>query len=188
MIRNNLSDMMCLDIYLSGLSDLEYKKVQKHLKPSGRVIPPLLCWEFYYPAYQKRMREIEINADLRALHKYSNKFNWRIDLDKMLNAFPYDALILTDKTKNILWVNNGFTEMTGYPKSQAINRDPGFLQGEKTSKAVILKIRDKIQQTKPFKTEIINYRKDGSIYNCEIRFFPLIGENSLHFLALERVV
>lgn len=115
-MRNNLSDMMCLDIYLSGLSDLEYKKV------------------------------------------------------------------------HILWVNNGFTEMTGYPKSEAINRNPDFLQGEKTSKAVILKIRNKIQQTKPFKTEIINYRKDGSVYNCEIRLFPLIGESSLHFLALERAV
>lgn len=78
--------------------------------------------------------------------------------------------------------------MTGYPKSQAINRNPIFLQGEKTSEAVKLRIRNRIQQTKPFKAEIINYRKNGSIYNCEIRIFPLIGDNSLHFLALERAV
>ncbi len=188
MTRNNLSDMMCLDIYLSGLSDLEYKKVQKHLKPSKRVMAPLLCWEFYYPEYERMLNKATINADIKALHKYSGKFNWRIDMDKTLNIFPYDALVLTDETKNILWVNNGFTEMTGYPKSEAINRNPVFLQGEKTSKAVIFKIRNKIQQTKPFKMEIINYRKDGSIYNCEIRLFPLIGESSLHFLALERAV
>lgn len=98
-MKNNLSDMMCLNIYLSGLSDLEYKKVQKHLKPSKRVMPPLLCWEFYYPEYQRMLNRATINADLKALHKYSGKFNWRIDLDKTLNAIPYDALVLTDETK-----------------------------------------------------------------------------------------
>lgn len=51
-MKNNLSDMMCLDIYLSGLSKSELEKIQKHLKPSKRTVPPLLCWDIYYPYYQ----------------------------------------------------------------------------------------------------------------------------------------
>lgn len=187
-MKNNLSDMMGVDMYLAGLSKSEFKKIQKYLKPSNRTVPPLLCWDICFPYYQEMLNKAKINTELQVLYKYSRRYNWNIDLDKTLNAFPYEALVLTDETKNILWVNNGFAEMTGYPKSHAINRSPGFLQGEKTSEAVKSGIRKKNQLKKPFKEVIVNYRKNGSTYNCEVRIFPLAGDNSLHFLALEREV
>jgi PAS domain S-box-containing protein len=179
---------MCLDIYLSSLPKEEYQKISKYLKPTKRLIPPLLCWDIYYPAYQKMLERASIDADLQMLSKYSKKHSWNIDLAEVLNAYPYEALILTDETKTILWVNSGFIDMTGYSKSQAINRNPSFLQGEKTSEKVKQRIRDKIQLKKPFSEEIINYRKDGTEYNCEVRIFPIIGDNSSYFLALEREV
>ena len=96
--------------------------------------------------------------------------------------------MLTNASKKILWVNNGFTEMTGYSKPQTINRNPSFLQGENTSEEVKKRIREKIQNEEPFIEEIINYRKNGSEYNCEVRIFPLSGNSSMHFLALERAI
>jgi hypothetical protein len=63
------------------------------------------------------------------------------------------------------------------------------LQGENTSEAVKLRINEKIEQNKPFKEVVVNYRKNGEMYNCEIQIFPLTGNNnSIHFLALEREV
>ena len=187
-MKNNLSDMMGLDMYLASLSKPELGKIQKYLKPSKKLVPPLLCWDIWYPHYQEMLNKAKIDSDLKALRKYSKKLNWRFDLDKTLNAFPYEALVLTDETKTILWVNNGFSEMTGYSKSKAINRSPSFLQGEKTSEKAKERLSQKIRLQKPFKEEIINYRKNGEIYNCEIRIFSLAGDNSLHFLALEREV
>ncbi len=148
--------MMCLDIYLSGLSKSEFEKIQKHLKPSKRTVPPLLCWDIYYPHYQKMLNKAKINGDLKALQKYSRKLNWRFNLDKTLNTLLYEALVLTDETKNIVWVNNGFSEMTGYSKSYAIKRNPGFLQGEKTTEAVRFRIREKIRLKKSCKEVISN--------------------------------
>ncbi|AHW59507.1 PAS domain S-box-containing protein [Draconibacterium orientale] len=188
-MKKNLGDMMCLDIYLSSLSKAELEKVKKDIKPPKRLAPPLMCWEFYYPKYQQNLKEAERETELKTLHKYSGKFNWKTDLKKVLKTYPYKALILTNETKRILWVNDGFSEMTGYPKSYAINRSPIFLQGENTSEAVKLRINEKIEQNKPFKEVVVNYRKNGEMYNCEIQIFPLTGNNnSIHFLALEREV
>ena len=180
--------MMGLDMYLAGLSKTELEKIQKHLKPSKRIVPPLLCWDIYYPYYQETSNKAKIDCDLQALQKYSRKLKWKFNLRKILNNIPYQALVLTDETKTILWVNNGFSEMTGYSKSNAINRSPSFLQGEQTSAEVKERIRKKIQLQKPFKEEIINYRKNGEAYNCEVRIFPISGDKSLYFLALEREV
>lgn len=187
-MKKNLSHMMCLDIYLSRLSEAELEKVKNDIKPSKRLVPPLMCWEFYYPKYRQTLKEAERKTELAALLSYSKKFNWKADLKKTLKNYPYVALILTDETKTILWVNDGFSEMTGYPKSYAINRNPGFLQGTETSEAAKRRIKEKIEKKKPFKEVVVNYRKDGEMYNCEVRIFPLIGSNSTHFLALEREV
>lgn len=131
-MKNNLSDMMGLDLYLANLSKSELEKIQKHLIPSQNTVPPLLCWDIYYPHYQEMLMKVKINNELKALQKYSSKLKWKFNLNKTLNTLPYQALVLTDETRTILWVNNGFSEMTGYSKSNAINRSPSFLQGELT--------------------------------------------------------
>ena len=181
-------NMMCLDVYLSSLSKEEYEMVNKNIIRTNRPVAPLLCWEFYYPEYRRMLKKASTNLDIQSLTEYSLTHNWNTNLEEILNKFPYEALVLTNASKKILWVNNGFTEMTGYSKSQTINRSPSFLQGENTSEEVKKRIREKIQNEEPFIEEIINYRKNGSEYNCEVRIFPLSGNNSMHFLALEREI
>lgn len=163
-------------------------KTKKQFKPSRRVSPPLMCWDIYLANYQKILKRASVRADLQAIRYYAEKFKWNTDLDELLNSNSYQALILTDNTKRILWVNQGFTEMTGYPKIFAINQFPEFLQGKNTSEATKKEISNKLKLMKPFKEVIINYRKDKTMYKCELNIFPLIGQNSFHFLALEREV
>ncbi|MBN2613828.1 MAG: PAS domain-containing protein [Bacteroidales bacterium] len=127
-------------------------------------------------------------SELRDLKKFSKKFRWNFDLDNTLNTYSYQALVLTDNNQKIIWVNDGFVEMTGYNKSFAMNQSSSFLQGKETSPGSIIRIRKKIMLNAPFKDEIINYRKNGSIYRCELQIFPVFGDRSLHFLALEREI
>ena len=101
---------MGLDVYLAGLSESELEKIQKHLKPSKRTVPPLLCWDICYSHYQEMLNKAKINCDLKALQKYSRKLNWRFDFDKSLNAFPYEALVLTSETKTFYGLTTGFTK------------------------------------------------------------------------------
>jgi PAS domain S-box-containing protein len=186
-MSKNLFDMMCLDIYLEGLSSSEYQKIKDQIVPPG-VKPPLLSWDFFYPSYQMRLRKATINTDITALETWTTKHNWPINLAETLKENPYEALVLTNDNGKILWVNNGFYEMTGYSKAEAIDKTPVFLQGKKTSSPKKERIRAHLKSRKPVKEVLINYRKDGTTYRCELNIFPLMGESTTHFLALERVV
>ena len=80
--------------------------------------------------------------------------------------------------------------MTGYPVNFTKGKSPKFLQGEKTSKETLNRIRENIKNQFQFKETIINYKKNGEMYLCEIEVFPLKNKEGKlsHLLALEKEV
>ena len=61
-----------------------------------------------------------------------------------------DAIIITDKNQNIIYINDAFEEMTGYDFEEIKHTNPRFLQGEKTdvfdcSRNPILKVFARIK-------------------------------------------
>jgi len=64
----------------------------------------------------------------------------------------------------ILYANPAFARMTGYAIKDVIGRSPRFLQGPKTDRAVLDRMRRELTATGAFRGEAINYRKDGSEY------------------------
>ena len=113
---------------------------------------------------------------------------WRNEIDDIFENQDFEALIITDINQKILWVNNGFTEMTGYSKKFAINKTPNFLQGENTQRTTKKRIRTKLGLLEPFTEVITNYRKDNTPYKCEVKIIPLYKEKVTHFLAIEKKV
>jgi PAS domain S-box-containing protein len=149
---------------------------------------PLMCWDICSSRLNKLLNIPFTIEDLNTLNKFRERFHWMEDLGKLLADKSFEAIILTDIKQKIIWVNDGFETMTGYPKAFAINKTLSFLQGKETSPEVRDKIRANLQKLVPFRETIINYRKDNSLYKCELNIFPLKGENSIHFLSLEREV
>lgn len=129
-----------------------------------------------------------MKADLERVQTFAKKFKWHNDLEAAFNENDYEALIITDKNQNIIWVNEGFTKMTGYAKKDALNKTPRFLQGEKTSVQTKKRIKSKLALDKPFQEVIINHRKDNSTYKCEVKIFPLYNEETTHYIAFEKLV
>lgn len=162
------------------------KSIEKHTEK--RAVMPLLSWDIFSQfgldfLHTSSKKENEI----KKLSALSLKYNWKIDIESILKENIYEALVLTDTSKKILWVNDGFTEMTGYSKDFAKNKRPTFLQGKK-SEAKRQVIRKKLATELPFKEVIINYKKDGTSYDCEIYIIPLKTHKTTHYLALERAV
>ena len=85
----------------------------------------------------------------------------------------YDALVLTDISQNILWVNDGFKSMTGYTRKFAMGKKPSFLQGEKTSTIVKKQLKENLEFNHTYTGSIINYRKNGELYLCKITILPI---------------
>ncbi|QDH79768.1 PAS domain-containing protein [Echinicola soli] len=147
---------------------------------------PLRSWDIYASSFLlDKSPEKEVN-DHRVLAYYKRKFGWKSFPD--LKAHAYQAIVLTELSKKILWVNAGFRKMTGYAAHYAIGKDPKFLQGPLTSVLARKQIREKLKEEKPFKARLLNYKKDQTTYICAIHVFPLQDNkgNTTHLLALEK--
>ncbi|MEM1407209.1 MAG: PAS domain-containing protein [Bacteroidota bacterium] len=149
-------------------------------------IAPLKCWDIF-SIYLNAMNQISNNHDdIQYLLGLKGIYAWDTDFLKILDSY-YDALVLTDSSVQIQWVNKGFYKMTGYSSQEVIGRSPKMLQGTKTSTSSRKYIRERLDGTRPFNTEVINYRKNGEEYLCQVTIHPLLNVegNVSHFLALE---
>ena len=75
----------------------------------------------------------------------------------------------------ILFVNPAFTEMTGYSQEEILHKTPRILQGPKSDRAMLRRLREALGREEPFSGETVNYRKDGSEYYVEWDITPIRG-------------
>ena len=104
-----------------------------------------------------------------------------------VNLKPNVAIILTDAQRNILWVNEIFSDMTGYSLGEVQFKKPSMLQGRDSAPEVIEQMRECLEHGLAFKNEIVNYRKDGTPYNCRLVVHPIrdSGGEITNFIAFE---
>lgn len=90
----------------------------------------------------------------------------------------YDSILITELNMEkpgpkIVYVNDGFTEMTGYTREEAIGNTPRMLQGEKTDRAVLDKLKKRLKEGQAFFGHTVNYRKDGTEFINQWDIHPL---------------
>ncbi|MGL4621421.1 MAG: PAS domain S-box protein, partial [Chroococcidiopsis sp.] len=105
-----------------------------------------------------------------------------------------DAVIITaiapieEPGPRIVYVNQAFTNLSGYTCEEVVGRSPRFLQGAKTDKAALKRIRDALEARQAVQEELINYRKDGSEFWVDISITPIADAAGqyTHFVAIQR--
>ncbi|MCH9660234.1 MAG: PAS domain-containing protein [Bacteroidetes bacterium] len=187
-MKYELSNMMCLDVYLSHLSLEEHQNIKELVRPSTLKPLPLASWDLFMEHTHHRGARSSKKVEVNQVLSMAQKYHWKNDVQSILNEHEFDALIITDASQKIIWVNDGFSTMTGYSKKFAINKHPNFLQGAKTTSRSKQLFKKKIKRDQPFKEVIVNYRKDKTVYNCEVVIIPLYHNTTTHYLALERKV
>jgi PAS domain S-box-containing protein len=80
---------------------------------------------------------------------------------------------LDEPGPHIEYVNPAFTSMTGYAAREILGRTPRLLQGPKTDRAVIERMRLALAAGDGFQGEALNYRKDGTTYMVEWLITPV---------------
>lgn len=95
---------------------------------------------------------------------------------------------LAEPGPEIVYVNNAFTELTGYRAEEVIGGTPRILQGPETCPETRAKIRAALEAKSPIRTTIVNYSKSGQKYWLDINLIPLIDSsgNVDYFAAIER--
>lgn len=104
-----------------------------------------------------------------------------------------ESIMITEADLNlpgpkIIFVNPAFTQMTGYTPAEVLGLTPRLLQGPRTDRAVLDRLRRSLEAGDTFSGENINYRKDGTEFVLEWQIAPLRNSRSeiTHFVAIQR--
>ena len=85
-----------------------------------------------------------------------------------------NAVVITDAKRRILWVNEGFTRITGYTLDEVVGRVPGdVLQTTNTAKETVQRMRKALELGEGCRVELLNRAKDGREYWLDIEIQPL---------------
>ena len=98
------------------------------------------------------------------------------------------AVIITDAAGVTTWVNDGFTQITGYGLNEAVGCKPGdLLQGPETDRDMVARIAAALRSNQSVAAELINYAKDGRRYWVGMKIEPLFASNGEleGFMAIE---
>ena len=100
-----------------------------------------------------------------------------------------DAMV-DEPGPRILYVNRGFEQMTGYTRSEVLGRTPRILQGPRSDRAELSRLREALTRGTFFIGETWNYRRDGSAFLMQWAVSPIHDESgqTACFLAVQRAI
>lgn len=101
-----------------------------------------------------------------------------------------NAILITDRKGAIQWVNGAFTGLTGYTAAEALGQNPRLLKSGTHPPGFFKQIWETVLAGRVWHGEVVNKRKDGSLYTEEMTITPVInqGDSDTHFVAIKQDV
>jgi len=107
-----------------------------------------------------------------------------------------DAVLVTEAEPQdepgpkIVYVNQAFTNMTGYSSDEVIGKSPRILQGPKSDRSELARLGKCLRNWEPCEITTINYKKNGEAFWVNFSVSPVMDEKGryTHWIAIERDV
>lgn len=101
-----------------------------------------------------------------------------------------EAVVITDTEGTIEYVNPAFEKITGYSAAEAIGRNPRVLKSGKHPVEFYRDMWDTIIAGEIWHGDVINRKKDGSLYHEEMTISPVKKSSGTitHFIVIKRDV
>jgi len=99
-----------------------------------------------------------------------------------------EAIVITDLHGTIEYVNPAFTQITGYSAAEALGQNPRILKSDKQNQAYYADLWHTILGGRDWHGELVNRRKDGSLYTEEMTITPVCGPSGAvtNFIAIKQ--
>ena len=84
------------------------------------------------------------------------------------------SILLCDRKGRVIWVNNGFTQLTGYALDEVRgHHSAALLIGPDTDLGTLHEVGECLNRCMPYRGEILNYTKDGRPYHVSFEALPI---------------
>ncbi|MGQ4554813.1 PAS domain S-box protein [Halobellus sp. GM3] len=96
----------------------------------------------------------------------------------------------TQPDNPLIYANDTFGEITGYPRSETLSRNSRFLQGEETDPETVATLREAIDDAEPITVGLWNYRRDGTPFWNRVTVAPVRNDDGevVNYVGFQRDV
>lgn len=105
-------------------------------------------------------------------------------------ASTADGITIADARlpdRPLIYVNDGFSRLTGYSVEETVGSNCRFLQGPQTDPEAVRQLREAIASEEHCEVELINYRKDGTPFWNRLSITPIRNDSGIttHFVGIQ---
>ncbi len=126
---------------------------------------------------------------LSTLHDITNRIKNEQQLRLLLAAVQQSpsSIILTDKKGDIIFANNHFCLLTGYPIEELMGQNPRIFKSNLTPKNTYTELWETLLQGNTWRGEFINKKKNGELYSEDSIISPLHNSKGeiTHLIAIK---
>lgn len=113
-----------------------------------------------------------------------------LDLRERVMEASNEGIVVLDvlaPDNPIVYVNAGFERQTGYHRDEVLHKSARFIHGPETDPGTLARIRAAIDDRRPYTTEVLSYRKDGTPFWNRISLSPIENREGeiTHFVAIQ---
>ena len=147
---------------------------------------PVFSLDFHYE-FLKEVKQSFL--DLSILKEIAHQNKWKLSSQWDIKApIKEEVIIVTDAKLTIVFASHNMIKMNGYLAEEVLGKSPKMFQGQVTDRIVSNEINLAIQSQQAFEKTVLNYKKNGEIYACLIKGYPVFnlkGQLS-HYIAFEK--
>lgn len=146
---------------------------------------PVVSWDFQYLFLNDIKDSFQ---DLIRFNAIATKSKWGSNDWNIESRLNNEVIIITDAKLEIVFASHNIVKMNGYIEVEVLGKSPKMFHGKETCLKISNEIREAVQLQQPFEKTVLNYKKNGETYLCEIKGFPVfnIKGKLSHFIAFEK--
>jgi PAS domain S-box-containing protein len=158
---------------------------------AGRVLGNLAVMHDRPIADELLARSLLTIFSVRAASELERRRSERqLSLQSTVLGAVANAVVITDPSGAIQWVNPAFTRLTGYSEAEAVGQSTRLLRSGAQEAAVYAALWKAVVAGEVWRGELVNRRKDGTLYHEQMTITPVLGADGkvLHFVAIKEDV
>lgn len=138
----------------------------------------------------KRLYAPETTYEVLIAKDVTEQRRMELDLLRFSNVIQHtvNPIQITDARGIMVYVNPAFERTSGYKKEELIGKNPNILRSGKHKKGFWKTVWEQILSGKVWVGEVVNRRKDGSLFHTELVISPIVDQEKkvVGFLGAHR--